>query len=115
MKQSSRENQRKSIDLIRNSNAFDELIEPARLAPFGTSEAWYFMVNGNIIHVSCIKSNIIKLKMAERMNQINIGIAISHLCIAANYFHKSVKVFSSEPARQSQPDGYFYITSLEIY
>jgi hypothetical protein len=66
---------------------FDQFIEPARLAPFGTSQSYYFYIVDDIIHVYCAKSGIIKIDKIERMNKINVGIAISHLKIAAD-FHK---------------------------
>jgi hypothetical protein len=103
---------RKPIENIRNLPAFDQFIEPARLAPFGTSQSYFFNIVDDVIHVYCAKSGIIKIEKMERMNQINVGIAISHLYVSADHFNK---VFDFSLSRNApEINGYFYMGTIKL-
>lgn len=92
------------------SDTADKRLEAARLAPSGiNSQPWYFVGGGNVFNVYCEKHGTIKALIYERMNKIDIGIALSHL-----YVENSVKFrfFTSENPHQIK--GYYYIGSVEI-
>ncbi|WP_099189599.1 nitroreductase family protein [Tepidibacter mesophilus] len=106
---------RKSIEEIRDTNGKDQLIELARLAPSATnSQPWFFSIDNYKINVYCVKSNFIKAIMYKKMNQIDMGIAICHLWVAARHFEKDLKYTFDKEEEEKSPSGYYYITSLII-
>lgn len=106
---------RKAIEEIRDTNQKDEIIELARLAPSATnSQPWFFKIDNNKIDVFCVKSNFIKALIYKKMNQIDIGIAICHLWIAEKHFGKDLSYIFDREAEENSPEGYYYITSLNI-
>ncbi len=106
------EYKRKPIEHIRNVSDFDDFIEPARLAPFGGSQPYFFYVADNLIHVFCVNSGILKIEKLEKMNLINTGIAISHFWIAAEYFGKNFEFYSSRVVPVKQ--GFSYLGTIKI-
>lgn len=58
-----------------------EALECARLAPSGiNSQPWRFIVEEDSIHLMCIKrKNMLTKALYEKMNLIDIGIAMNHL------------------------------------
>nr|WP_276536693.1 nitroreductase family protein [Tissierella carlieri] len=106
---------RKAIAEIRNNGEKDELLEAVRLAPSAVnSQPWYFKVDKNKIHAYCVKSNLIKGIIYNRLNQIDMGIGICHLCIAAKHLGEDYIFISDKDALDNPPKGYYYITSIEI-
>lgn len=58
----------------------DEALEPARLAPSSTnSQPWYFTHADGCIHAYCSLKGLLRHKMLEYMNRIDMGIAFAHL------------------------------------
>ena len=107
--------QRKPLKDISNISGMDGLLEPARLAPSGTnSQPWFFTGGQGEIHTYCVKSNIIKAILYEKMNKIDMGIAICHIWIAAKHLGKNLQVIHDKGAQDHQPKGYYYITTLKI-
>ncbi|SHK53200.1 nitroreductase family protein [Paramaledivibacter caminithermalis] len=110
-----KEFRRKSIEEIRDTNEKDELIEPARLAPSATnSQPWFFRILNNKIHAYCIKQNLIKAILLKKMNQIDMGIAICHIWIAAKKYGKDMKIITDRKGLEYSPKGYNYVISLII-
>ena len=61
----------------------DPRIESARLAPSGVNkQPWYFLCNDQGIDIYRKKLNIIEAAIYERLNQIDMGIALCHLYVA---------------------------------
>jgi nitroreductase len=106
---------RKTIEKIRDDDKEDKLIEAVRLAPSATnSQPWFLKVDNNKIHAYCIKSNFIKAIVYKKMNQIDMGIAMCHLWIAARHFGKNVKFVTDKGAVENPPAGYYYTVSAII-
>lgn len=106
---------RKPITQITNIIDMDQILIPAGLAPSGVNkQPWFFTGNPDVVHVYCVKSNIIQALIYERMNKIDIGIAICHLWIAAEHFEKKVEALWNKEASSNPPSGHYYITSLKI-
>ena len=84
-RESAGEFKRKNIEQIRSAKGFDSLIEPARLAPFGTSESWFFTGEPGALHSFCRKPRWLTPSMVARMNELNVGIAFSHCWVAARH------------------------------
>lgn len=60
----------------------DDRLEPARLAPSSTnSQPWYFVHEGENIHIYQNEAGLLRHKMLGRMNQIDIGIALAQLYV----------------------------------
>jgi nitroreductase len=104
---------RLNIEEICNTKDKESIIECARLAPSATnSQPWYFSVLEDQIHSYCKKSNIITAMIYEKMNKIDMGIALCHLWIGFQKEGKNIEFFSSEDAREKAPKGYYYIGSI---
>jgi nitroreductase len=92
------------------SDASDKRLEAARLAPSGiNSQPWYFVNDGNIFHVYCEKHGAVKALIYERMNKIDMGIALAHLYVGNK---DTFRFFTVENPKQMK--GYYYIGSVEI-
>lgn len=99
---------RKTLDKI--SNISDERLEPVRIAPSAmNSQPWFFRTDGSEIHVFCAKSGKIKAFIYEKINQIDIGIALAHL-----YITNSEK-FEFHVEKDVQPlKGYYYMGTVKV-
>ncbi len=106
---------RKNLNEITNIMGMDELFETARLAPSATnSQPWFFIKDNHKIHVYCVKTNAIKAVIYEKVNKIDMGIAICHLWIAAAHLGKRLQWEYNESAVEHSPKGFYYISTLHI-
>ena len=110
-----REFKRKPLAAISSAAGLEELLEPVRLAPSATnSQPWFFAGDGRRLHAYCVKSNFIKALIYEKLNQVDMGIALYHLWLAARIAGRNA-VFSQDAAASADPpDGYYYICSVEL-
>ena len=89
---------RKSMDKI--TDKADPRLEPARLAPSAVnSQPWYFVHEGETIHVYCNKKG----------TRLDAGIALAHLYVANEESFRFCKVESV-----SEIAGYGYVGSVTI-
>ena len=87
---------RKSMEKI--TDKADPRLEPARLAPSGVnSQPWYFIHEGDAIHVYCSKKG----------SRLDAGIALAHLYVAHG---EGFRFFRTE--HQPGLQGYEYIGSV---
>ena len=88
----------------------DERLEPARLAPSSTnSQPWYFTHEDGVIHVWRVIRGGLLRRAFERMNRIDMGIALAHLYVA---HEESFRFFTPEqPPRRK---GYAYTGSVTM-
>lgn len=105
---------RKALGQIRTAASFDDLIEPARLAPFGTSESWFFTADPGALHVHCPRPGLLTPAKVERMNQVNAGIAFSHCWVAAIHLRSPVELSILPDARDIAPEGFDYVASMKV-
>jgi nitroreductase len=106
---------RKPMDEVTDINGADDLLEAARIAPSATnSQPWFFTGSENKINVCCVQSKFLKARLLKKWNQIDVGIAIFHICIAAEHSGKSVEIISDRTALNNPPEGYYYIATLKI-
>ena len=88
----------------------DERLEPARLAPSSTnSQPWYFTHEDGVIHVWRVIRGGLLRRAFERMNRIDMGIALAHL-YAANT--ESFRFFMAEEPPQRK--GCVYTGSVTL-
>lgn len=101
---SAAEFKRKSLTEI--SDEPDKRLEPARLAPSSVnSQPWYFTHDGDVIHAWRAAPSGLMRKAMERMNRIDMGIALAHLGVCNEGF----RYFRAEPPEMK---GYIYTGSF---
>ena len=101
-----REFKRKVMGEITSLTGMNELLEPARLAPSAMNrQNWYFTGDRNGIRVHHARSVLI-----GRMNQVNAGIALCHIWLAALHSGKDARLVCEEEV--SSPKGYSYAASV---
>ena len=77
---------RRSIADISNIAGAQELLEPVRLAPSASnSQPWYFSGSMQEIIVSREKPGFLKAPLYNRLNQIDIDIALCHLWLSIEH------------------------------
>ncbi len=92
------------------SDVPDERLEPARLAPSAVnSQPWFFVHDGETIHVFRQKVGLIGRIAVGRFNLIDMGIALAHLYVANPEGFR----FWRE-ATPPERDGYLYMGSLTL-
>ncbi len=100
---------RRPLSEITDIKGLDELLEPARLAPSGVNnQSWYFRGDSRSIDAYYQKS-----RMTDQMNQINVGIALCHIWLAALHVGKSVDFVVDGKRENGAPKGYRYAISLK--
>ncbi len=105
---------RKDITDIRDKKGKDKLLEAARLAPSATNgQPWFFKVFEDKIDVYRQQPNFIKAIFYDKMNKIDMGIAICHIWLAANHFNKTIEFDLSEENVESLKE-YIYVLSLRF-
>ncbi|MHC1681436.1 MAG: nitroreductase family protein [Clostridiaceae bacterium] len=106
---------RKPYIEITNIQDCEQLLEPARLAPSATnSQPWYFTGDNKKINVYCVKTNILKALVYEKLNKFDMGIALYHIEAAARNFNKSFQFINENTAEANSPKGYHYIGTVII-
>jgi nitroreductase len=84
----------------------DSRLEPARLAPSSmNSQPWYFVHDGQWIHVYCVQKGVEK---AKKLNRLDTGIALAQLYIS------NVETFRFVKQEVPERKGYSYIGSISI-
>ncbi len=74
----------KRLSLAEIADKEDPALEPARLAPSSTnSQPWYFTHEGELVHAYCSLKGLLRHKMLEAMNRIDMGIAFAHLYLCS--------------------------------
>jgi Putative TM nitroreductase len=112
---SASEFKRKSLQEITNIEGADKLLEPVRLAPSAVNQQnWYFTGNMNAIHAYSSKSSFLRTIVGGSYYPVNMGIALCHLQLAAEYNSWKTKfVFDSSEAK-NPAKNLEYVASLRI-
>ena len=98
---------RKGLSEISDSE--DERLIPAQLAPSAVnSQPWYFKHTDDGFDVYKVRHNIVKRKILGKWNDVDIGIALSHLYVS------NPETFEFEVKNKKDLKGYEYIGSLKI-
>lgn len=103
---------RKSLSSITNIAGLDDILEPVRLAPSASNtQTWYFSGTADDLTLSREKLNLIKASLYGKMNQIDTGIALCHLCLALDHYGK-MPTFNFKPS--IAPKGYDFMIKVRI-
>ena len=98
---------RKSLSEIADTE--DERLIPAQLAPSAVnSQPWYFKQSNEGFDVYKVKHNIVKRKILGKWNDVDIGIALSHLYVS------NPETFEFEVKDKKDIKGYTYVGSVKI-
>ena len=98
---------RKGLSEISDSE--DEKLIPAQLAPSAVnSQPWYFKHTDDGFDVYKVRHNIVKRKILGKWNDVDIGIALSHLYVS------NPDTFEFKFENKKDLKGYEYIGSLKI-
>ncbi|MDU4962265.1 MAG: nitroreductase family protein [Sporomusaceae bacterium] len=112
---SRQEFKRKPLSQVTDVDGLDDLLEAVRLAPSATnSQPWFFSGDRRRLHAYCVKTNFLKALLYEQMNQIDMGIALCHLWLAAQTAGRTVAFVQDDAASANPPDGYYYICSADL-
>jgi nitroreductase len=97
---------RKPLEKI--SNTADKRLEPARLAPSAiNSQPWYFVTTGEGFDCYCARK--FPAALYERLNKIDVGIALAHLYVA-----NQDKFSFSVQGKAKELKGHYYVGSVVI-
>lgn len=93
------------------NDTWRKILEAARLAPSAANtQPWRFIVEDKKVHVYRAEGNFITKKMFERMNKIDIGIALCHISIAAKELGKEIRFVDN---KLDSKDKMVYVMSVE--
>ncbi|MGI6628777.1 MAG: nitroreductase family protein [Bacillota bacterium] len=93
----------------------DKLLEPVRLAPSAVnSQPWCFYGTASDLHIGRTSLTPIMSILYDRMNQIDIGIALCHLALSAEHMGKSVSFSFSHLPETEPPEGYIYVITANV-
>jgi len=107
IKRTKEEFTRKSIAEI--SDIPDPRLEPARFAPSAVnSQPWFFVHENDTVHVYRTKNILKKTFSLDHMNQIDMGIALSHLYVSNP---DTFRFFSTDAPKKK---GYAYVGSVVL-
>lgn len=89
-----------------------DILEPVRLAPSASNtQPWHFTGSTSDLTVWRKRPNLIQAALYSRMNQIDIGIALCHLWLAADNFGKRT-VFTLDAAEKRS--GFSWMANVQI-
>ena len=101
---------RRSLSEISTVNGMNDIMEAARVAPSAVNnQSWYFTGGDGNINAYYEKS-----VFSGRMNQINVGIALCHVAVAAEHFGKKIKFISDSSSQKENIKGYVYLISAKV-
>lgn len=110
---------RKTEEFKRNSiseiaQGSDSRLEAVRLAPSGMNgQPWYFIVDGDAIHVYYKKSLGALAGMLYHMTDLDVGIALCHLSVASEHGGKSFHFNVDIKNPPTPPKGFTYIGTVK--
>lgn len=97
------------------SEVFD-IQDAVRLAPSATnSQPWFLTGSAERIQIHRVKLGTVKAIIYDKLNQIDIGIALCHLYIAAMEKGKNVEFLYDKNDEDKAPKGYEYMMTAVLY
>lgn len=103
---------RNNISAISNVVGSKELLEPVRLSPSSSNtQPWFFSGDADGIIVSRKRFNLLKAAFYDKMNQIDIGIALFHLWLSLDHQGKNA---SFDYKKFAAPSGYEFMVKVRL-
>jgi nitroreductase len=107
---SSGEFKRKPLNDISEVRGHSDIMEAARLSPSGmNNQSWRFSGDDGGIHAYAGRSMI-----TDRMNRINVGIALCHMWLAAEHAGRKVDFTRDVMAADDAPKSHTYIATMKF-
>lgn len=92
----------------------DSRLEAVRLAPSGLNkQPWYFIADGNSIHVYCQKSLGGLIGKLYKLTDLDAGIALCHLAVASKHEGKTFTFNPNNTNFPQSPEGFVYLGTVE--
>lgn len=112
-RQSPDEFKRKSLVVITDIADGEKILEPVRLAPSGiNNQPWFFSGTSREILISRKVQSLIKKPIYDRLNKVDMGIALYHLYLSATHLGKTMQL-DFTPA--SVPKGFIFVAKARLY
>lgn len=106
---------RKPMSQICFVEGAEGLLEPVRLAPSAVNrQPWCFYGTPSGLHVGREKLSSVRYPIFNRLNQIDLGIALCHLVLSAEHIGKVVKFEFFDSEKAEPPPGYQYVVTACI-
>ena len=106
---------RKSLDEMGNAVGVQDLLNAVRLAPSATnSQPWFITGDAQRMQISRVKLGPIKALVYDKMNQIDVGIAMCHLYLSAMMKGKEARFLYDKGDEHKVPKGYEYMASVVL-
>ena len=104
---------RKPIGGIIDEDDLYELFEPVRLAPSArNSQPWLFTADDDKVCVWRRRPGFMDKLLIDRMNWLDMGIALCHVVLSLEHAGKEFKVAVDSPAKARE--GYDYLLTVEM-
>ena len=104
---------RKAADQIASGQPF--WLEEVRLAPSATNgQPWYFDCRWDGFDAYCEKQHRIKALIYDRLNGVDMGIALCHIDLAVQRAGRKAVFYHDGGKQATAPKGYLYALSGEI-
>lgn len=101
---------RRPLSEISAVNGMNDIMEAVRVAPSAVNnQSWFFIGTDGSINAYCAKS-----VFSGRMNQINVGIALCHMAVAAEHLGKKARFIFDSSAQREIIKGYVYVISAKV-
>jgi nitroreductase len=101
---------RRPLSEISTVKGMEDIMEAARVAPSAANnQSWYFTGGDRNINAYYEKS-----VLSGRMNQINVGIALCHMAVAAEHFGKKIEFVFDPAAQKENIKGHVYVISAKV-
>jgi len=98
-----------------NNEQFQWIVEAARVAPSASNtQPWFFVNEGDLIHVYRNKPSFIKAFLLDRMNQIDIGIVLYHMVLRLDFDQIAYTFIKSEQGEAGATKSRVYMISIKI-
>lgn len=103
---------RKSLDEISSVPDAAQLLEPVRLAPSAVNrQPWFFYGSADDIGIGRVRLNPLTARVYDRLNQIDLGIALCHFLLSAGHLGREVRLGE---AKEPAPKGILPVLSAAL-
>jgi len=104
---------RRPIGEVVDEDDLYALFEAVRLAPSArNSQPWYFTEDDDEVHVWRRQPKLIDKLLIDRMNWVDMGIALCHAVLSLEHAGKAFEIKTNPPAKK--PEGHDYLLTIKM-
>lgn len=105
---------RKPLEEITDTQGFEDILTPLRLAPSAINrQPWFVTAEGNKLRLHMKSGNIITKAMLRNMPLVDMGIGLCHMWLAAQAAGRFSGLLREEE-KISSPRGYRYVWTVQL-